>query len=122
MFLWSPHVIQIADLHESITFYEKEVKTLIQSTPGHRSPTEAHKSNGSKAADDLTTPDDADEEGIISHTSDGEADEEIEERYAVLEEELTNIIADVHDLGKSAPPPLDTLALSPLRINTFQPT
>ncbi|EGG03659.1 uncharacterized protein MELLADRAFT_49481 [Melampsora larici-populina 98AG31] len=84
---------KILDLHESITFYEIEVKNLISNTPGTRNPDDSSKSSATRAGDD------ADEEAIISHTSDGEPDEDTEERYAALEEELTNIIADVHDLG-----------------------
>ncbi|KAG0150305.1 hypothetical protein CROQUDRAFT_212469 [Cronartium quercuum f. sp. fusiforme G11] len=90
---------KIADLHDSITFYESEVKDLIQSTSGHRLPSDSSKSGAPEVGNDDNSPEDADEEGVISHTSDGEPDEETEERYAALEEELTNIIADVHDLG-----------------------
>lgn len=77
---------QMAELTQKISEYEEEVKQLIhqadESSPSNP-PSEGH---GAEHDDDSDASD---------------TDDELEDRFVELEEDLAQIVADVHDLGQS---------------------
>lgn len=90
--------MQIKELIEQITFYEAQVKTLIAN---------AASSDPSQPAGDSLAPRNGHgrEEGDDGGTDDDDEHDEVEDRFIELEEDLANVIADVHDLGTSFLPP-----------------
>ena len=87
---------------EKITNYEQEVKDLIAtadsaskngSSVKRPEPDADGLRNDEEAADD---DDDRDDTDAASDTS----DDEFEDRFVELEEDLANVIADVHDMGQ----------------------
>ncbi|GAA5907874.1 hypothetical protein JCM6882_004579 [Rhodosporidiobolus microsporus] len=83
---------KINELTEKITTYETEVKDLIASSQARREQGKGSATDGE--GDEEQNMDDSDADSM-SDTSDDEA----EDRYVDLEEDLANVIADVHDLG-----------------------
>ncbi|BGO94275.1 hypothetical protein NBRC10512_002723 [Rhodotorula toruloides] len=85
---------KIAELTDKITNYESEVKDLIAAADASRQP---QRSNGDGEAEG----EDADVEagGADDDSLSDTSDDEFEDRFVDLEEDLANVIADVHDLG-----------------------
>ncbi|GAA5825855.1 hypothetical protein JCM11251_000027 [Rhodosporidiobolus azoricus] len=89
---------KINELSDKIANYEAEVKDLIASSQARR---EQGKRNGPGSTTDGEGEGDEEQHydesdaDSMSDTSDDEA----EDRYVDLEEDLANVIADVHDLG-----------------------
>ncbi|GAA5949801.1 hypothetical protein JCM21900_004204 [Sporobolomyces salmonicolor] len=92
---------KIAELTEKITNYEQEVKDLIahaderrqiKDASGPASESDGQDGHGLRNDEELGD----DERDEASDTSD---DDEFEDRFVELEEDLANVIADVHDLG-----------------------
>jgi hypothetical protein len=83
-------------LSAKITNYEQEVKDLIATADS------AHK-NGSaiKGSGDDQGQRNDEEVGDESDAESDTSDDEFEDRFVELEEDLANVIADVHDMGKS---------------------
>ncbi|GAA5990032.1 hypothetical protein JCM11641_001480 [Rhodosporidiobolus odoratus] len=79
---------KIGELTDKISAYEHEVKDLIAQSQERRDQ-KASASTG----DEEQGPEDSDDS--MSDTS----DDEFEDRFVDLEEDLANVIADVHDLG-----------------------
>lgn len=48
---------------------------------------------------------------LMDEDDDEEDEDVVEDRFVDLEEDLANVIADVHDLGESSPPTLSRLPL-----------
>ncbi|GAA5896511.1 hypothetical protein JCM8208_004219 [Rhodotorula glutinis] len=87
---------KIAELTEKIDNYEDEVKNLIALSGEHKrrdSPSGNNGEGSSSAHDDPEGAEATDDS--MSDTS----DDEFEDRFVDLEEDLANVIADVHDLG-----------------------
>lgn len=78
----------MAELTQQISEYESSVKELIQ---------QADQARGSSPNGSEGRPDGA--EGDDTDGSDDDSDDEFEDRFIELEEDLANVIADVHDLG-----------------------
>ncbi|GAA6007208.1 hypothetical protein JCM10207_001546 [Rhodosporidiobolus poonsookiae] len=87
---------KINELTDKITSYETEVKELIASATERR---QSKKANAGSATDgengDEEQGIEEDDDDSMSDTS----DDEFEDRFVDLEEDLANVIADVHDLG-----------------------
>lgn len=85
---------QITELTEQITTYEDEVKLLIarnaKTSPSTSIP------NGDGEEEDAVPIDQA----VDDAGSDDDMEEDVEDQFVELEEDLANVIADVHDLGK----------------------
>ncbi|GAA5852744.1 hypothetical protein JCM9279_003954 [Rhodotorula babjevae] len=88
---------KIAELTEKIDNYEDEVKNLIAlSSESKRRDAPQGNGEGSSAHDEHDDPEGAEAtDDSMSDTS----DDEFEDRFVDLEEDLANVIADVHDLG-----------------------
>jgi len=91
------HYEQISELSDKITNYEKEVKDLIATADS------AHGKNGGEAAEGDDNDDQGrrndEEEGDDTDAGSDTSDDEFEDRFVELEEDLANVIADVHDMG-----------------------
>ncbi|GAA5905699.1 Vtc4p [Sporobolomyces salmoneus] len=89
---------KISELSEKINSYEQEVKDLIATADS------AHKKQstikGTGDGDDAGLRND-EEQGDDDDTDAGSdtSDDEFEDRFVELEEDLANVIADVHDMG-----------------------
>ncbi|GAA6031847.1 hypothetical protein JCM8097_002018 [Rhodosporidiobolus ruineniae] len=83
---------KINELTQKITAYESEVKELIATSQARRNVKAA---NSEAEGDEEEGPPEDSDDDSMSDTSDDEA----EDRYVDLEEDLANVIADVHDLG-----------------------
>ncbi|GAA5939712.1 Vtc4p [Sporobolomyces koalae] len=84
---------KISELSEKITNYEKEVKDLIAVADlAHKQGSQDENGNENGVRNDEEQGDDSD---AASDTS----DDEFEDRFVELEEDLANVIADVHDMG-----------------------
>ncbi|GAA6062235.1 hypothetical protein JCM10212_000814 [Sporobolomyces blumeae] len=88
---------KIAELSDKITNYEKEVKDLIATADSAH---EEHVENRRAAGEgsDAGRRND-EEEGDTSDDASDVSDDEFEDRFVELEEDLANVIADVHDMG-----------------------
>ncbi|GAA5820997.1 hypothetical protein JCM3770_004462 [Rhodotorula araucariae] len=86
---------KIAELTEKINSYEHEVKNLVSLSASSRHRESSANGEGSFAGngDPEAAADTSDDS--MSDTS----DDEFEDRFIDLEEDLANVIADVHDLG-----------------------
>ena len=82
---------QIAQLTTQISNYEGEVKQLIASANSSTGPPTPSTSLGGRE----------DDEASNDVSDDDDTDEELEDRFIDLEEDLAGVIADVHDLGQS---------------------
>lgn len=80
---------------EKITNYEQEVKDLIATADSVQGGSGVKNSGGIDGGlrNDEEAADDTDAESDTS-------DDEFEDRFVELEEDLANVIADVHDLGQ----------------------
>ncbi|GAA5938890.1 hypothetical protein JCM1841_000843 [Sporobolomyces salmonicolor] len=92
---------KIAELTEKITNYEQEVKDLIAHADERRQIKDASgpasESDGQDGQGLRNDEEQGDDEG--EEASDTSDDDEFEDRFVELEEDLANVIADVHDLG-----------------------
>lgn len=88
---------KIIELTEQITAYEDQVKALIANSGSSRaqSATASAPDSGADAAEVIVG-----EGGLDEGDSEDDDDEETEDRFVDLEEDLANVIADVHDLGE----------------------
>ncbi|BGP42486.1 vacuolar transporter chaperone [Rhodotorula kratochvilovae] len=87
---------KIAELTEKINSYEHEVKNLISLSASSKRRDSPRNGEGSSADhDDPEAAADTTDDDSMSDTS----DDEFEDRFVDLEEDLANVIADVHDLG-----------------------
>jgi len=91
---------QISELSDKITNYEKEVKDLIATADSaHAKP-----GGGDEGGDDEGQGRRNDEEeGDDTDAGSDTSDDEFEDRFVELEEDLANVIADVHDMGTLLP-------------------
>ncbi|CEQ41926.1 SPOSA6832_03677 [Sporobolomyces salmonicolor] len=93
---------KIAELTEKITNYEQEVKDLIAHADERRQIKDASgpasESDGQDGQGLRNDEEQGDDEG--DEASDTSDDDEFEDRFVELEEDLANVIADVHDLGE----------------------
>lgn len=88
---------KIIELTEQITTYENQVKVLIANSGSSR----AHSATASAPEDGADAPEViVGEGGLDEGDSEDDDDEETEDRFVDLEEDLANVIADVHDLGE----------------------
>ncbi|GAA5843483.1 hypothetical protein JCM5353_003586, partial [Sporobolomyces roseus] len=87
---------KISELSDKITNYEKEVKDLIATADSaHAKP-----GGGDEGGDDEGQGRRNDEEeGDDTDAGSDTSDDEFEDRFVELEEDLANVIADVHDMG-----------------------
>ncbi|BGP34451.1 vacuolar transporter chaperone [Rhodotorula toruloides] len=85
---------KIAELTDKITKYESEVKDLIAAADASHQPQRSNSDGGAEGEDGDVEAGGADDDSL-SDTS----DDEFEDRFVDLEEDLANVIADVHDLG-----------------------
>ncbi|GAA5876812.1 hypothetical protein JCM8547_003172 [Rhodosporidiobolus lusitaniae] len=83
---------KLNELTDKISTYESEVKALIANSQERRDQ-RASRAGSTTDGDEEQGAEDSDDS--MSDTSDDEA----EDRYVDLEEDLANVIADVHDLG-----------------------
>lgn len=82
---------------EQIALHESQVKILIaNSSAGPATP-----SSSQPALDATLAPSHDREERDDGGTDDDDEDDENEDQFIELEEDLANVIADVHDLGTS---------------------
>ncbi|GAA5867318.1 hypothetical protein JCM1840_005027 [Sporobolomyces johnsonii] len=92
---------KIAELTDKITNYEQEVKDLIAHADGRRQSKDASapasEADGQDGQGLRNDEEEGDDEG--DEASDTSDDDEFEDRFVELEEDLANVIADVHDLG-----------------------
>ncbi|GAA5907321.1 hypothetical protein JCM5296_002691 [Sporobolomyces johnsonii] len=92
---------KIAELTDKITNYEQEVKDLIAHADGRRQTKDASapasEADGQDGQGLRNDEEEGDDEG--DEASDTSDDDEFEDRFVELEEDLANVIADVHDLG-----------------------
>ena len=89
----SLYYVQIVELTEKITAYEEDVQELIAASS-------KQPAVGNRANDDdehAAHAGEGDEAGIESSD---ESEDENEDQFIELEEDLANVIADVHDLGE----------------------
>ncbi|GAA5995708.1 Vtc4p [Rhodotorula paludigena] len=90
---------KINELTDKITNYEREVKELINMSE------DARKSKRRSGRNESATEgEEGDPEASMADTTDDDSmsdtsDDEFEDRFVDLEEDLANVIADVHDLG-----------------------
>lgn len=97
---------QITELTDTISSYDREVRELIASAKAAKQrkrqadedESDDEEANESRHPEAREEGDDDDDDSM-SDTSD---DDEFEDRFVDLEEDLANVIADVHDLGASA--------------------
>ncbi|GAA6054074.1 hypothetical protein NBRC10513_006106 [Rhodotorula toruloides] len=85
---------KIAELTDKITNYESEVKDLIAAADASHQPQRSNGDGEAEGEDGDVEAGGADDDSL-SDTS----DDEFEDRFVDLEEDLANVIADVHDLG-----------------------
>lgn len=89
---------QITELTEQISMYESQVLLLIANAPSARRAAAVAARAAAIAAGELENdPDHLDDEQ--EGEDDEEEDEATEDQFVELEEDLANVIADVHDLG-----------------------
>lgn len=88
---------QIAELTTQISTYEDQVKLLI-ANGSHPVASTSHAGEAPEAEEAIVGEGGMHDAG--NDTDDDDDDDETEDRFVELEEDLANVIADVHDLGE----------------------